>query len=152
MKTVIKNSRYLIYLFSAVVLVVFSGHVPNRENPYNNSDFAGKWKWDKNDELSTFNIELWVDGNSIFGYHCISALGGQKVDCAGLFDDEEYTIIGEVEDGRARVDFVTAFSDSKGEAIITLDADDNAVMNWFVSNEEAGEYYFPVEATLFREY
>ena len=106
----------------------------------------GNWEWEKNEPLSTFNLELYQLQNRVSGQHCISALSGRKSDC--IIDEGEVSIVGTVSGNILTTTFKGSFSDAEGLAEIKYI--NMTQIEWRVIKEISGENYFPKTAILKR--
>ena len=118
--------------------------------PYKAQDkqktYAGFWESIKNDDTSSFNLELNELNTSVTGTHCISAQKGRKSDCAGIIDEDEISINGTIASGVLKVTFIGNFSDALGQAEIRFISADK--IEWKITKKIEGENYFPQQATL----
>jgi hypothetical protein len=99
----------------------------------------GHWE----DAASGFSLDLNQDWKNIYGHHTAVVQGGNKIDSL------DASINGSIQGEGAVVQFQSSFTDSLGEAQITV-IDPNT-MSWKIITPPDGEYYLPAEATLVRK-
>lgn len=118
----------------------------NQEQNSTNNPFSGSWSWEKNSDISSFNMILFVSGNKINGRHCIIAQKGKKIDCS---DENEYSIEGTISNGIASINYKSSYSSTKGTAEIKVLPNGN--LEWKIIGKASGQTFFPNEAILVKK-
>ncbi|KOF03865.1 hypothetical protein OB69_04750 [Roseivirga seohaensis subsp. aquiponti] len=143
------KNNLLKVLIALVFLVLITGVLISKSNSVFSrvqNNYSGQWEWIKNDDTSTFNLELNELNTFVTGTHCISALNGNKSDCVGIIDEDEISIKGSITNNVLKVTFKGSFADGEGQAEIRFISADK--IEWKVTKKIAGENYFPQQATL----
>ena len=148
-----KARTFIITILLEIIVLSFTSiKQPLNEKNQQKPDFSGKWKWENNNNYSTFSLDLKQVGNNINGYHCAICQNGNRIDCWGI-DDDEYSIKGRIKDGVATVIIKSYFSDSVEEdtGVATIKFITTNKIEWRVIKDTKGQNYFPDRAILMRE-
>lgn len=129
-----------------IIIISFLGLINSNTFDINNNSFEGKWKWNKNNDYSTFDLELKIINNEIKGEHCIVSMNGRRIDCT---DQDKYSIKGTLNGNIANITYTSYYSNTSGKA--TLELLNDGTLKWKITKEARGQTFFPIKAILVKQ-
>ena len=129
------NSKNTIIFLSSILFLILTNTV--------NADFAGKWCWDEDSNISAFSIVINKIADKYQGGYYAVAQSGNKIDDNNL----AFSFIA-IQKNIIKTKFKAGISGSIG--LIQLKLINDKKIDWLVLQVPKGEIYVPKKAILHR--